>query len=379
MLDVIVIGVGTFGAAACDCLARRGVRVLGLEQFTIPHNRGSHHGKSRMFRMAYYEHPNYVPLLMRAYDGWKELEDRAGVSLFHEVGALYMGRPQSELMAGSLQSARRHGLAPRLLTHADLATEFPQFHLPDDHIGLLESRAGYVLPELAVETMAHQAAARGAQILHDQRVVAWKAAEGYVEVQTATALHRAQSLIITVGAWAPMVVKDLGVRLTPTRQVMGWVRPVDISPFRGRDGGGGFPCWGAENDDGSLHYGFPVTEGEDSLKLALHARGADADPDHLDKMVTPEDERTFRSVLDSVLPGAVGPTVRTCVCMYTNSPDSHFIIDRHPTHDNVIVACGFSGHGFKFAPVIGEVLADLTVAGRTDWPVEFLSLRRFTT
>jgi len=253
MFDVIVIGVGTFGAAACECLARRGVNVLGLEQFTIPHNRGSHHGKSRMFRMAYYEHPDYVPLLKRAYEGWRELEDRSGMRLFYEVGALYLGHARSELMAGSLQAARKHGLAHRELTRADLAREFPQFRVRDDHVGFFESRAGFVLPELTVETMARQAAAGGATILESQKVLGWSAEDGRVTVRTETHVHEAKRLIVTAGAWTSQMVTELGVPLEVSRQVLGWVRPPDTANFRGREGGGGFPCWALGHDDGSLH------------------------------------------------------------------------------------------------------------------------------
>jgi sarcosine oxidase len=376
MHDVIVLGVGTFGAAACEALARGGAKVLGLEQFSVAHNRGSHHGKSRMFRMAYYEHPDYVPLLQRAYEGWKALEARSGVRLFHEVGAPYLGRPQSELMAGSLEAARRHGLAHRVLSRADLAREFPPFHVPDDHAGFLERRAGFVLPELAIETMVDLARRSGATVLEGARVKGWTADGGSVTVHTESAAYSARALIITAGAWSGRLIADLGVPLVVTRQVLGWVQPASGEPFRNDGQGNGCPCWALGYADGSLHYGFPIMPGESALKIALHARGAETDPDRLDKTITPDDEATFRSVM-GVLPGARGPTVRTCVCMYTNSPDGHFIIDRHPRHANVWLACGFSGHGFKFAPAIGGTMADLAMRGRTDLPIEFLSLKRF--
>jgi len=380
MHDVIVIGVGTFGAAASDALARRGVSVLGLEQFTIPHNRGSHHGKSRMFRFAYYEHPNYVPLLQRAYAGWQELEQRSATRLYHDVGALYLGRREGELIAGSVEAARRHGLEHRELSAAELASEYPQFRLPRDHVGFLEAKAGFVLPELAVEVMAAQAAASGATILDRQQVLGWDASDGRVSVRTADALHEAKSLIVTAGAWTSRLIADLGVPLVVTRQVLGWVQPSRPDLFRGGDGGSsgsGFPCWAIGYEDGSLHYGFPMMESEETLKIALHARGRAVDPDRIHREVAPEEEASFRSVIDRFMPAAAGPTVKTCVCMYTNSPDSHFIIDKHPEHSNVVFGCGFSGHGFKFAPVIGEALADLAVGGATKLPIEFLSMRRF--
>jgi sarcosine oxidase len=377
MFDVIVIGVGTMGAAACECLARRGGSVLGLEQFTIPHNRGSHHGKSRVFRTAYYEHPDYVPLLRRAYDGWRALQEAAGVRLLHEVGALYLGKPGNELIAGSIDSARRHGLPHRELTREEVARDFPQFNVPEDFVGFLDERAGWLEAERAVKTMSERAIAAGATVREGQRVLGWNAAGPGITVRVEGASYESRALVVTAGAWTSKVLEDLGLPLVVSRQVFGWVRPRDGSLFRGREGGGGFPCWGIGYDDGTIHYGFPMVEGEDTLKIALHARGTEADPDRLDRAVAPQDEATFRAVLDGMLPSAAGPTVRTCVCMYTNSPDSHFIIDRHPEHPNVVFACGFSGHGFKFAPVIGEVLADLAIAGRTEQPLDFLSLRRF--
>lgn len=373
MFDAIVIGVGSFGAAACDQLAMRGLRVLGLEQFEIANTRASHHGKSRLFRTAYYEHSDYVPLLQRAYTLWRDLESRSCETLFHETGALYMGTTDSELIAGSLRAAQTYRLPHRELSGADLRREYPQFALPDDHIGFFESRAGFIQPERSIVAMVQLARSRGATILEGQRVLGWDADPAGVTVSTETGRHSARSLIITAGAWSSRLLESVDVQLRVTRQIMGWVRPMQPGPFLASNH---FPCWAIGYQDGSLHYGFPMMPGDESLKLALHAEGRPAHPDQLDRHITRDDEHTFRSVLKCI-PQAEGPTARACACMYTNSPDGHFIIDRHPSHPNVAFACGSSGHGFKFAPVIGEALADLVTSGASELPIDFLSLRRF--
>ncbi len=375
MHDVIVIGVGTMGSAACLELARRGVRVLGLEQFSVPHALGSHHGHSRMFRMSYYEHLDYVPLLKRAYDLWKGLERQAGVSVFHLTGALYLGRADGELIRGSLDSARRHALPHETLDGAALARRYPQFRPDPAWVAMFEPRAGFVVPEPAVRAMADQATRHGAEIHAHEPVESWYAGAPGCTVRTAKGEYRADRLIFCGGAWTARLVRDLGVRLMVTRQVLGWVRPRTGEPFAlGR-----MPCWAMENADGSLYYGFPVMPADPGLKLARHARGTPVDPDAVDRQPRAGDEADFLGALDRLAPEARGPVVSMAVCMYTNSPDSHFIIDRHPRHDRVLLACGFSGHGFKFAPVIGEIMADLATTGRSVLPIGFLALSRFGT
>ncbi len=373
MHDVIVIGVGTMGAATCLALARRGVRVLGLEQFAIPHTMGSHHGHSRMFRTSYYEHPDYVPLLKRSYDLWKDLERESGERLFHETGALYLGGQTGPLISGSLHAARAHALEHETLDRAAIESRFPQFRLPAGTVGLFEPRAGFVLPEAAIGAMARLAQQHGAEIRQNEPVRSWSAGQDGCVVRTAHSGHRAERLIFCGGAWSSRLMADLGVPLLVTRQVLGWVQPRDANPFAlGR-----FPCWAVENADGSLFYGFPISSGEPGLKIARHAKGEPCDPDTLERSPRPGDEGEFLGALDVLSSAASGPVASMAICMYTNSPDLHFIIDCHPRRERVLLACGFSGHGFKFAPVIGEVLGDLAMTGRTTLPIDFLSMRRF--
>lgn len=376
--DVIVVGVGTMGSAACMALAARGVRVLGLEQFDVPHTFGAHHGHSRLFRTAYYEHPDYVPLLQRSLTLWRTLERDAGTELLHLTGGLYVGpdRPNGrgggELVPKSIEAARRFGLEHTPLDHWDLTCQYWRLEVPDDYIGVFERDAGFLIPERAVQAMADHAIAEGAEIRSRQPLSHWHADQRGVEVHTEQEVYRADSLILAGGPWSARLCGDLGVPITVTRQVMGWVEPRKGAFEMGR-----WPCWAIEHEDGGLLYGTPVLPWHPGFKAALHKKGSPCDPASVNRAPEPGDEDTFREGLRRFIPEAHGPVLSMAVCMYDNSPDGHFILDRHPLHANVIVATGFSGHGFKFAPVIGEALADLAVHGTSPLPIGFLGLGRF--
>ncbi len=373
MYDAIVVGVGSMGSSACYHLARRGARVLGLEQFDIPHALGSATGYSRMIRMAYYEHPDYVPLLRRAYELWRELERESGQSLLFETGGIYMGPPDGHVVRGAIAAAEHHGLAHEVLSHAGLADRFPQFRLPGHFAGVWEPRAGFLLPEKVIAAQAELALRAGAELHGREPVLDWDAGDAGAVVRTATGEYRAGRLLFCGGPWTGKIVRDLGVDLVVTRQVLGWVWPRVPARFAL----GTFPVWGIEAADGSLSYGFPMLADNPGLKVARHGRGTAADPDQVSRQSTPADEAEARDILARHLPDGDGPVLSLRVCMYTNSPDGQFIIDRHPAEPRVTVACGFSGHGFKFASVVGEVLADLVLSGKTAHPVDFLGLGRF--
>ncbi|HEX8914229.1 MAG TPA: N-methyl-L-tryptophan oxidase [Humisphaera sp.] len=376
--DAIVVGVGAMGSAACFQLARRGLRVLGLEQFGVAHDRGSSHGRSRMIRTAYYEHPDYVPLLRRAYELWDELGAMSGEPLLYRTGGVYVGPPDGGLVAGSLASARLHGLPHEELSPTGLRDRFPQFRIPDTWRAVVEPAAGFLAPEAVVAAYARLARAAGAAIYEHEPVSGWAGDGGDssdLVVRTSRGAYRTKRLVVCGGPWSGRLLADLGVPLVVTRQVLGWVTPADPTPFAL----GAFPVWAAENPDGTLQYGFPIMPGERTLKVAWHGAGTPTDPDAVDRATSGADAATFLPQLPHLLPDAAGPVAEMKVCLYTNSPDHRFVIDRHPRDPRVTVACGFSGHGFKFASVVGEVLSELVTDGRSKHPVGFLGTGRFAT
>ncbi len=379
--DVIVLGVGAMGAAACAALARRGVRVLGLERHSVPHGLGSSGGQTRLVRKAYFEHPDYVPLLQRAYELWDELGAASGERLLHRTGLVCAGAPSGPLIAGTRGAARLHGLPIEELDLPELARRVPALRLPPDHAALLDPEGGFVLCERAVAAFVREAERHGARIQSGVRALGWSAGPSGVTVRTETEVFSAARLVLAPGAWAPGLLADHGPRLEVTRQTLGWFAPPDPAPFAlGR-----FPCWAVEHGaDGAqgLFYGFPIlpaglAAGPAGLKCAHHLPGARTDPDAVERAPSAADERALRAGPERYLPAAAGPTVAVHVCLYTLSPDGHFVLDLHPAHPEVALACGFSGHGFKFAPVIGEALADLALEGRSALPIAFLGLARF--
>lgn len=370
--DAIVIGIGAMGSAACHHLARRGARVLGLEQFDIPNELGSSSGVTRMIRLAYYEHPDYVPLLRRAYERWEELEAEAGEKLLYLTGGLYLGPRDGELVTGSLESARLHKLEHELLERDELRRRFPQFRTPDDWLGLFENRAGFLMPQRAIAAHARVALRHGAELRAREPVVGWERDGAGVHVTTAKGEYSAEKLIVCGGAWSGTLLRSLGIPLCVTRQTMGWFWPKTPEAFAlGR-----LPVWAIENPDRSLYYGFPMIADVPGFKIARHGPGAETDPDRVIREPVAGDEEDLHAGLRRFVPDGDGPLLALRTCLYTNSPDGHFIIDRHPENENVILACGFSGHGFKFASVIGEVLADLAMKGRTEHSVGFLRVGR---
>jgi sarcosine oxidase len=379
--DVIVVGVGAMGASACWRLARRGARVLGLEQFAIGHSLGSSGGHTRMIRLAYYEHPDYVPLLRRAYALWDELEAVSGERVLFRTGGVYMGRDGGEVVGGALSAARLHGLAHERLSRGEILARWPGFGLPEEFAGVYEPEAGFVLSEKAVGVFARVAMEAGAVVRGHEAVVEIRDEGSGVRVVTTKGEYVGGRVVVCGGAWsskllagsAPLRVAAKRVELVVTRQVLGWVWPANPERFRL----GVFPVWGMEAPDGSLSYGFPMLSDYPGLKAARHGRGQVVDPDRVSREPTAADEAEVFGVVGRSLPGAVGPVVGMRICMYTNSPDGHFIVDRLPGRERVVVACGFSGHGFKFASVMGEVLADLALEGKSSLPVGFLGLGRF--
>lgn len=376
-LDVIVLGLGGMGSAAACHLARRGRRVLGLERFTAPHDRGASHGRTRVIRQSYYEDPAYVPLLLRAYELWRELERETGADLLRETGGLMLGDPGSAVVTGSLRSARLHGLAHEELTAADIRRRFPAFRPPAGTVALYERAAGFVRPEAAVQAHLDRAAALGAALRFEEPALAWEETADGVRVRTARATYEAERLVVCPGPWAPSLLADLGVPLEVERQVLYWFEPEGgVEPFLP----GRFPIFIWETPDGASPYGFPAIDGPTGgVKVAFY-RAPEAercDPDAVDRAVRPGEAARMRAAIAPLLPALRGPLLRGVTCLYTNTPDKHFVIAPHPRSPRVTVACGFSGHGFKFCSVVGEILAQLVVDGRSGFELGLFAPSRF--
>jgi sarcosine oxidase len=369
--DVIVVGAGGMGSAAAFELARRGRSVLALEQFPLVHDRGSSHGHTRIIRRAYFEHPAYVPLVRRAFERWYDLELRTGRHLLTECPCLGIGPPDGEVVTGVLTAAREHHLAVERLLPVDLRTRYPQFRFGEGYVGVLERDAGFLYVEDCV--LAHLDAARalGATIQPEEPVTGWSTTGNGVTLTTTKGTYHAGRLVLTAGPWAGRLLDAHGRRLRVMRQTILWFGTHDDAAFR-RDR---FPIFLADVPGGPF-YGLPALDGR-GLKVARHYGAPELDsPDAVERAVRPADERPVRDFLAEHLPTAAGPLHYGQTCMYTLTPDRHFLIDLHPDHPNVAVAAGFSGHGFKFASVVGEILADLTEAGETGWRIDMFGFAR---
>ena len=349
-VDVVVAGLGAMGSATASALARRGLRVLGLDRFHPPHDRGSSHGETRVIRAAYFEHPLYVPLVRAAYDRWRALEGRSGRRLLLETGVLLVGEPSGELMVGAAASAKEHGVPYEALTHAELLRRFPAIVPSATAIGLLEPGGGLLYPEACIEAFLAEAANAGADLHYDEPLASWRAVSGGVEVETARDRWSAARLLIATGAWIPALMPSLP--LSVERQVLHWFEPPDRRPFSA----GALPVFLFEEAGGPLWYGTPDLGS--GLKVGLHHQGAPITPETIDRTVHDDDVAAVRRLLRQRMPGADVPPSRSTVCMYTNTPDGHFLIDQHPEAPRVLLASACSGHGFKFASILGELLAD---------------------
>jgi sarcosine oxidase len=372
--DSIVVGLGAMGSAAAWQLARRGQRVLGLDLYHPGHAYGSSHGHTRIIRKVYFEDPAYVPLLERAYELWTELSRVAGEPLVRQTGLLMLGPPDAPVTSGALRSAREHGLPHELLTAGEVRRRWPAFAPGPDLAAVWEPQAGLLVPERCVLAQISAAARAGADLRHGEPVRSWREEGSRVVVDTARGRYEAGCLVVTAGPWAPQLLEDAGLPLTPTRQVVCWFEPASreqaalLTPDR-------CPPWVCELD-GTTVYGIPDVDGR-GVKAGIHEPGEACTPETARREVAREEVETVRRFLGRILPGATGRLVEAGTCLYTMTPDGHFVIGRPPAHPRVLYAAGFSGHGFKFAPVIGEILAELAVEHGTRHPIGFLAPERF--
>ncbi len=371
--DVIVAGVGGMGSAACYHLAARGLRVLGLERHDIPNAVGSSHGQTRIIRLAYAEDPAYVPLLRRAYALWREMGERADERLLYTTGGIDAGPEGSGLFEGSLASCLEHDIRHTLLDGAEVNRRFPGYRLPEDHLCLFQPDAGFVLPERSVVVHVTAAQALGAEIRAHEPVLGWSPlAGGGVRVETPRGTYEAGRLVLSPGAWLGSLVPALDPLAVPERQVLGWFQPGDPALF----GPDRFPVGNLAFEEGR-YYLLPVWN-TPGLKIGLYnhlgERGA---PDTLSRATGAADEAALRRCIARYFPGANGPVMALAACLFTNTPDEHFIIDTLPEAPDVLVVSACSGHGFKFVPVVGEIVADLVTAGRSRFDLSMFRLGRF--
>jgi sarcosine oxidase len=372
--DVVVCGLGATGSAALYQLAVRGLRVLGIERFAPGHDRGSSHGETRIIRLGYFEHPSYVPLVRSAYAHWRAIEKAAGRQLLHVTGIAEIGPPDGALVTGTLASIAQHALPHEILPAPELMQRFPAFRVPPDYVGVLQPDGGFLAAEPSIEAMIGLARAKGAAIRSGETIAEIAPTASGVRIMTDRGTVEASAAIVALGAWVKTLLPDLPAPLRATRQVMGWFEPLDPAPLSA----GRLPVFLLESRHG-IHYGFPPF-GSPAIKVAKHHHGDQTvDPDAYDRAVTAADETLVRAAVAEHLPAANGRLIKAKTCLYTMTPDGDFILDRLPGAPQIVVASPCSGHGFKFAPAIGDILADLATAGATRHDISRFALSRFGT
>lgn len=369
--DTIVVGMGCMGSATAYQLARRGLKVLGLEKYNLVHEMGSSHGLNRIIRLAYYEHPSYVPLLFRAYELWRQLENITGERILFVTGGIDAGPEDGRIVNGSLASCKEHSLRHELLDAQRLRQRFPGISLAKGMLSVYSPDSGFVLSERAITTYIRLALDLGAEIHGYEPVEDWEVRPDSVRVRTATATYSAERLIIAAGAWASKLVPVLRNVLTPERQVLIWTYPLRPELFQL----GAFPIFNLESPQGQF-YGFPVYDFPGFKMGRYHHRNERVDPEAMDRDCHPEDEAVLREGIARYFPQANGPILALKPCLFTNTPDEHFILDVHPEFDRVFIAAGFSGHGFKFSSAVGEIMADLATTGKTCHNLDMFRLDR---
>jgi sarcosine oxidase len=371
--DVIVVGVGGMGSAACYHLARRGKRVLGLERFGVPHSYGSSHGVNRIIRLAYYEDPSYVPLLRRAFENWRSLETAFGEQLLIVTGSIDASPEDNFVFRESKRSCDLHRLEHDVLTGAEINARFPAFNLPDSYRAVVQPDGGFVMSERAIVAHVLGTIDAGSEIRGHESVLSWTTTSSGVRVQTPKGAYEADQLILSAGAWIGELLPEFAHFAEPERQVLGWFQPRTPALFAPER----LPVFNlaAEVD---RYYGFPIC-GIPGFKFGkYHHRQEVVDPNNWDRLPNPVDEEVLREAVRRFFPDADGPVMTMSTCMFTNTPDEHFVIDRLAPGSPVIVASPCSGHGYKFASVIGEILADMAIADRTDHDIDLFRIDRFS-
>ncbi|MFW6174401.1 MAG: N-methyl-L-tryptophan oxidase [Chloroflexota bacterium] len=369
--DVAIAGLGAMGSAAACHLGLNGARVIGFDRFHPPHDLGSSHGESRIIRQAYIEDPRYVPMVQRAYELWADLEDRVGARLLQRTGGVMIGEAGSDVVQGARASAEQHGLEHEVLDAEEIRRRFPALSPADEMCGVYEPAPGVLFPEECVASHLRVAADQGADLRFEEEVTGWVRDGSGVKVITPSGAYRAGMLLIAAGAWLPYLAPGLDLPLTVERQVMFWFRPSG-NPAYFLPGACPVSVW--EYDSGKRVYALP--DMGTGFKAARHHDGERTDAHSIDRTTRQEDEETVKDMLRRYIPGGNGPVLRSSVCMYTDTPDFHFLVDYHPDHSNVLIASPCSGHGFKFASMIGEMLSEMLLKGQSRFDLGLFSMSR---
>ena len=372
MYDCIVIGLGGMGSASLFELSSKGQNVLGIEQFDIGHDKGSSHGLSRIIRIAYWEGIEYVPLVLRAHDRWLELEKTYNEKLLNITGALDIGLESSETIAGSLKACEEFDIPHEIFTSTQLSEKFPAYLLPEEYFSVFQKDGGFLVPESCVKMYVNESINNGADVKQNCKVLGWESDGNIVTVSTSDGNFKTKKLVITAGAWTGILQDEMSRFLTPERQVVSWFRPESPENYNIDK----FPVFNMEVPEGR-YYGFPIHHYE-GIKIGRYGHLKETiNPDSISREITDLDILTLRVPMEKYFQPTNPEPLFSQVCMFTNTPDEHFILDYLPGNDNVFIASGFSGHGFKFASVIGELISDLMVDGGTEFDLGLFSLDRF--
>lgn len=374
--DVIIVGAGSMGMAAGYYLAKQGIKVLLVDAYDPPHTNGSHHGDTRIIRHAYGEGREYVPFALRAQELWDELEKETHRKIFTKTGVVAFGpKGESDFVAETIESASEHSLSVDLLEGEEIHKRWPGITVPENYNAVFEPNSGVLFSENCILAYRELAEAKGAKVLTYTAVEDFEISADVVKIYTANgAAFTAEKLIVSMGAWNSKLLTKLNINipLQPYRQVVGFFAAEEKQYSNLY----GFPAFMVEVPNG-IFYGFPSFDGC-GVKIGHHTYGQQVDPDTINREfgIYPEDENNIRKFLETYMPGAAGQLKRSAVCMYTKTPDEHFVIDLHPEFSNVAIAAGFSGHGFKFSSVVGETLSQLITTGKTTHDISLFSINR---
>lgn len=371
--DVLVAGLGAMGSAAVDHLAATDLDVVGVDPRRPPHAEGSHHGHTRIIRKAYFEHPAYVPWVQRAYELWGQLQADVDEELFVRTGGLHVSRPGGRQTEDARYAIQEHDLVADELDHDALVDRYPAFADAPPLEAIYSPHSGFLWSQRCIRAQLDRARSRGAELHTDTGLRSFTSTPEGVRAETTDEVVEAGTLVLAVGPWLPRLAPELPVPFEIERQVQFLFEPVRHAE---RFEPEAFPVFAFDGADGQVYYGVSVPGR--GVKIAAHHGGETTTPEAVDRQVRDEDVTKVRGFLASVLPDLEGPPREAMVCLYTNTPDHHFLLDWHPSEANVLVVSPCSGHGFKFAPAIGEGVADLVTEGATRQPASLFHMGRFT-